>query len=154
MMCRYLTVKRIIIYTLFKQSEEPTDFMWSCFKGIKCELQENSESKGRTIDRHVICKSLYKDVHKFFQLFGSRSGTVPFKCCQITRMNMSNIKVHTLCLGFPNAHHDGRRRTITLSDLIHNYSSKEVISCKWAECSIKDEGKFTQIQLPTQKYYQ
>ncbi len=53
----------------------------------------------------------------------------------------NNIKVHTLCLGFPDAHHDGRRRTVTLGDLICNYSSKEVISCKCTECSIKDEVK-------------
>jgi hypothetical protein len=54
---------------------------------------------------------------------------------------MSNIKVHTLCLGFPDAHHNRRRRTVKLGDLICNYSSKEVISCKHAEYSIKDEAK-------------
>ena len=73
---------------------------------------------------------------------------VSFKCCQSTRMNMSNIKVHTLCLGFFNAHHDRRRRTVTLGDLICNYSSKEVISCKCDECSIEDEVKvYTNITV-------
>ncbi len=73
---------------------------------------------------------------------------VSFKCHQCTRMNMSNIKVHTLCLGFPDAHHDRRRGTVTLSNLICNYSSKEVSSCNCAECSIIDEVKvYTNITV-------